>query len=116
MTRRRPTSSYLGELEIVVLATLARPEVETYGVGIRRDIEERTGRDVSIGAIYATLRRLEDKRYVASALGEPSPERGGRAKKFFRLLPAGEAALGRSRRMMSRALDGLDGLAEGLGS
>ncbi len=109
MRSSKKNASYLGELELVILATLARPEVATYGMGIRRDIEERSGRDVSIGVIYATLRRLETKGYVESSLGESSPERGGRAKKFFRLLPAGQRALARSRKMMTAVLNGLSG-------
>jgi DNA-binding PadR family transcriptional regulator len=69
---------------------------------IRMDIEERTGRKVSIGAVYTTLRRLQRKGYVSSELGEPSPSRGGRAKKHFTLEPDGRAALQRSREMFAR--------------
>ncbi len=60
---------------------------------VRREIEERTGRNVSIGAVYATLERLERKGYVSSSTGEPTPERGGRAKRLFRLQAAGRRAL-----------------------
>jgi len=60
---------------------------------VRREIEERTGRNVSIGAVYATLERLETKGYVSSSIGEPTPERGGRAKRLFRLQAAGRRAL-----------------------
>ena len=60
---------------------------------VRREIEERTGRNVSIGAVYATLERLETKGYVSSSMGEPTPERGGRAKRLFRLQAAGRRAL-----------------------
>ena len=99
--------SYLGEFEVVVMATVARLAEGAYGMQIRREIEARTGRSVSIGAIYASLRRLKAKGYVSSVLGEPSPERGGRAKRYFRLEPAGAQALERSREMFLRVLEGL---------
>ena len=60
---------------------------------VRREIEGRTGRNISIGAVYATLERLEAKRYVSSFTGEPTPERGGRAKRLFRVEAAGKRAL-----------------------
>ena len=72
---------YLGEFEMAVLVTLMHLGEGAYGMTIRMEIEERTGRSVSISAIYTTLRRLERKGYVSSALGEPSKSRGGRAKK-----------------------------------
>ena len=88
---------YLGEFELLVMATLARLGDEAYGMKIRRDIEGRTGRPVSIGNVYAALRRLEAKGYVSTRKGEPTPSRGGRAKRFFRLQPDGARALQRSR-------------------
>jgi DNA-binding PadR family transcriptional regulator len=60
---------------------------------VRREIEERTGRNISIGAVYATLERLEAKGYVSSCTGEPTPQRGGRAKRLFHLEAAGKRAL-----------------------
>jgi len=60
---------------------------------VRREIEERTGRNISIGAVYATLERLEAKGYVCSSTGDPTPERGGRAKRMFRVEAAGNRAL-----------------------
>ncbi len=98
---------YLGEFEIVVLSTLLHLGDNAYGMTIRCAIEERTGRAVSIGAIYATLRRLERKGLVVSRLGEPTAERGGRAKRFFGLEPAGEEAIARSRAMFARLWDDL---------
>jgi DNA-binding PadR family transcriptional regulator len=74
---------------------------------IRVEIEERTERPVSIGAVYTTLRRLERKGLVTSELGDPSPSRGGRAKKFYRLEPAGLDALERSRAMFARLWEGI---------
>jgi len=100
-------NKYLGEFEIVVLATLVRLGEDAYGMTIRRQIEERSGRSVSIGSIYATLRRLEAKGYVSTVLGEPTAERGGRAKRYFRLESAGAEALIRSRELFLEMLEGL---------
>lgn len=98
---------YLGEFELVVLATLVRLGEDAYGMTIRREIEERTGRTVSIGSVYATLRRLKAKGYVSTDLGEPSPERGGRAKRYFRLEAAGAEALERSKELFLSVLEDL---------
>ena len=70
----------LGEFEILVLAALIRLGADAYGVTIRREIEERANRSVSIGALYSTLARMEEKGYIGSRVGEATPERGGRAK------------------------------------
>ena len=95
---------YLGEFELLVMATLLRLGENAYGMEIRRDIEERTGRRVSIGNVYATLRRLRAKGYVDATTGEPTAERGGRAKRFFHLEREGAEALERSRQAMLQAL------------
>ena len=83
----------LGSLEYIILLALLRLDGRAHGMMVRREIEERTGRNVSIGAVYATLERLETKGYVSSSIGEPTPERGGRAKRLFRLQAAGRRAL-----------------------
>ena len=83
----------LGSLEHIILLALLRLDGSAHGMMVRREIEERTGRDVSIGAVYATLERLETKGYVSSSIGEPTAERGGRAKRLFRLQAAGRRAL-----------------------
>src|SRR5258708_3649953 len=83
----------LGPLEQIVLLALVRLEANAYGMTVRREIEKRTGRDISIGAVYATLERLEGKGYIRSYTGEPTPERGGRAKRLFRIEADGERAL-----------------------
>lgn len=98
---------FLGEFEQLVLLAVARLEGRGYGMTIRREIEQRSDRPVSIGAIYSSLRRLEEKGLVVSFEGRPTPVRGGRAPRHFRLLPAGELALCRSRRMLDRMWDGL---------
>jgi PadR family transcriptional regulator PadR len=91
--KHMPRSEILGPLEQIILLALVRLKSNAYGMTVRREIEERTGRNISIGAIYATLERLEAKGYVSSFTGVPTPERGGRAKRFFRLAPGGEEAL-----------------------
>ncbi len=98
---------YLGEFELVVMLTLFRLGDRAYGMTIRLEIEERTGRSVSIGAVYTTLRRLRRKGFVSSAMGEPSPSRGGRAKKYFALEPTGLDALQRSREMFASLWNGV---------
>lgn len=98
---------FLGEFEQVVLLAVAALEGEGYGVGVRKEIERRTGREVTIGAVYATLDRLESKGLICSWEGEPTPVRGGRAKKFFRIEPEGARALRATRRMVRRMWDGV---------
>jgi len=80
----------------VVLLAVMRLGPDSYGVSIRREIEARTGRQVSLGAIYPTLERLEAKGFVSSRHGEPTRERGGRSKRHFKLETAGAAVLRRS--------------------
>jgi PadR family transcriptional regulator PadR len=87
----------LGRFEELVLLALVRLRENAYGVPIRREIAEQTGRDVSFGAVYTTLERLERKGYVSSRVGEPTPERGGRAKRYFRIETPGVRALEHSR-------------------
>lgn len=74
---------------------------------MRREIQLRTRREVSLGAVYATLDRLESKNYVKSSLGDPTPERGGRSKRFFRMTPKGVAALNRTHTALQRMTEGL---------
>jgi PadR family transcriptional regulator PadR len=97
----------LGELEQLVLWTIIRLRDDAYGVPILRELEERAGRRLSIGALYATLERLEGKGYLTSRTGDPTPERGGRAKRFFRVTGAGAEALERSRDTLQRLWKGL---------
>ena len=83
----------LGSLEHIILLALARLDEGAHGMIVRREIEKRTGRNISIGAVYATLERLEAKGYVTSFIGEPTAERGGRAKRLFCVEAAGNRAL-----------------------
>jgi|SRR5215469_494545 len=91
----------LGPFEELVLLALVRLG-ETYPVPIRREIAERTGRDVSFGALYTTVDRLERKGYVSSRMGEATRERGGRAKRYFRIDAPGIRALDETRETMAR--------------
>ena len=100
--------SYLGEFEQVVLLATARLGEDAYGMSIRREIEDKTGRKVSIGAVYATLDRLEGKSFLESRMGGVTPRRGGRPKRFFHLSSAGKEALLSVRRSMDRLWDGLE--------
>jgi PadR family transcriptional regulator PadR len=103
-----PDRDYLGEFEHIVVLALLRLEDNAYGVTVRQEIELRTKREVSIGAVYATLDRLERKGYVKSSLGEPTPERGGRSKRFFRVTANGLAAVNRVQRALQSMIEGLD--------
>jgi PadR family transcriptional regulator PadR len=102
-----PRGDLLGTLEHIVLLALVRLKANAYGVTIRREIEERTGRNLSIGAVYATLDRLESKGYVSSSLGEPTAERGGRAKRLFRIEAEGDRVLRASQDAIQRMTLGL---------
>ncbi len=99
---------YLGEFEHIVILALLRLADRAYGVTVRQEIEARTRREVSIGAIYATLDRLEAKGYVKSVLGEPTPERGGRSKRFFKVTAKGMLAVNRTHRAIQNMVQGLD--------
>ena len=98
---------YLGEFEQIVLLAVVRLAGKAYGVPIRQEIEERAGRRVTVGALYATLDRLEAKRLLESWFADPTPERGGRSKRFFRITPAGVHALSESKTMFDRMWQGV---------
>jgi DNA-binding PadR family transcriptional regulator len=99
---------YLGEFEHIILLSLLRLDDRAYGVTVRQEIEFRTKREVSIGAVYATLDRLETKGYVKSRLGEPTAERGGRSKRFFQVTAKGVTAVSRTHRAVRSMTEGLD--------
>jgi PadR family transcriptional regulator, regulatory protein PadR len=86
----------LGEFEHLVLLAVLRLGDEAYGLTIRRELATHTGRDVSAGAIYTALARMEQRGLVHSWLGEPTASRGGRAKRYYRVRPDGEAAIARA--------------------
>lgn len=84
---------YIGEFEELVLLTIAALNESAYGVSIKEDIEQRTDRSISIGALHSTITRLEEKGFITSWLGEPTQERGGRRKRYFQLTNQGIVAL-----------------------
>jgi PadR family transcriptional regulator PadR len=98
---------YLGEFEQIVLLTLLRLGDGAHGAPIRMEIEAVTGRSPAIGAVHATLERLEQKGYVSSWMGEPTAERGGKAKRHFKIETAGVAVLKQARKTLERLHAGL---------
>ena len=86
----------LGDFEQRILFALIRLGVDAYGVTIRQEIETRTGRAISAGALYTALARLEKRGFVTSRLGESTPERGGKRKRLYSMQPAGERAVARA--------------------
>ncbi len=98
---------FLPEFELYVMLAMARLGDEAYGAAMRREIEERTGRPVSIGALYATLSRLEEKGLVALRAAAPEPGQRGRPRKYCRLTPAGEEAVHHSADMLRRMMEGV---------
>ena len=101
------TPSSLGDFEQLVLLALVRLGDRAYGIAIHDEIVERAGRDVTVAAVYKTLERLEDKGLAVSSLGEPTAERGGRRKKYFRIQPAGRRALRHALASIRRMSSGL---------
>jgi DNA-binding PadR family transcriptional regulator len=96
-----------GEFELLVLAAIARLGDAAYGAAIRNEIEEKTDRIVSAGALYATLARLEAKQYVSSWKGAATPQRGGRAKRYFALTGLGRTQLEQSIAALHNLLEGV---------
>jgi PadR family transcriptional regulator, regulatory protein PadR len=90
---------FSNSLELTILLAVSRLGDEAYGLTVRDDVSARTGHDYSVGAIYTTLQRLEDKRLVSSRLSDPLPIRGGRARREFILTAAGEKVLREARRI-----------------
>lgn len=110
----KPTiASPLGEFEALVLLALARLGPDAYGATIRREIETRTRRSLAISAVYVTLDRLEGKGYVRSRVGDPTPQRGGRRRKHYLLLPAGRRVLAQTYRSFMVMVEGLERQFEG---
>ena len=107
-------AAVLGDFEQLVLLGVLRLELEdaSYGAAIRQEIHARSGRDVSINAVYTTLDRLESKGLLKSWVGEPTPQRGGRRRKFYALRPAGVAALRQAYRALTAMADGLQSRLE----
>jgi PadR family transcriptional regulator, regulatory protein PadR len=111
---KSPPSVFLGEFEQLVLLALLQIGESAYAINARDEIERRTGRPVARGAVYITLDRLEKKGYLESWLADPTPERGGRAKRYYRVQPAGIAALEHSRVTLQKMWKGLEPLTRKL--
>lgn len=105
-------SSLLGDLEQLVLLALLRLGPYAYGVAIAEEIRDRGGREASLGAVYKALTRLEQKGYARGVMGEPTPERGGRRKRYYQLTPSGRRTLAASLDAIRRLSSGLRPLAE----
>jgi PadR family transcriptional regulator PadR len=100
-------SHTIGDFEQLILLALVRLGSDAYGVTIRQEIEERTGRVISPGALYTALDRLEKRGFVSSRLGDPTPERGGKRKRLYTVRPAGERALARIYESVRQMASGL---------
>ena len=97
----------IGNFELMILLALIRLDENAYGVPISKEIEKRSGRGVSVPSVYAALERLEVKGFVSSELGEPTLERGGRAKRYFRITAKGVREVRETRRALVKLWDGL---------
>jgi DNA-binding PadR family transcriptional regulator len=100
----------LGSLEHIVLLAVMRLGSGAYGMTVRREIENAAGRDISIGAVYTTLTRLEAKGFLKSWAGESTPERGGRAKRHFDITADGKSALRNTQEIILRMSTALEDL------
>jgi DNA-binding PadR family transcriptional regulator len=100
------TRDFLGGFELLVLLALIRLGDEAYGVPISDAIEQSSGREVSVGSVYITLGRLAAKGLVSSRLGEPTPQRGGRAKTYFRVTAKGLREAQQARRTLMTLWNG----------
>ena len=102
------SDSALGDFEQLVLFGVLRLKDDAYGAAIRQEIHNRSGRDVSINAVYTTLDRLESKGLLKSWTGEPTPNRGGRRRKFYAMKPAGMQALRQAYKTVAAMASGFE--------
>jgi PadR family transcriptional regulator PadR len=98
---------YLGNFDLMLLLALLRLGDDAYGVTIARELEEQTAREVVVASVYATLERLQERGLVTSSLGDSTPERGGRAKRYFRITAAGIREVRDARRSLVNLWKGL---------
>jgi DNA-binding PadR family transcriptional regulator len=103
----------LGNFELMVLLAVLRVGEDAYGVPIARELEDTISREVLLGSVYAALERLEAKGLVASSLGDPTPERGGRAKRYFTVTAKGLREVRETQRTLVRLWRGLPELQGG---
>ena len=107
------TGHRLSDFELIAMLVLLRLGEDAYGVPIAREIEEQTKREVKLGSVYAALERLEEKGFVASELGQPTQERGGRAKRYFHITQQGMREVRETRRTLIRLWQGIPELKRG---
>ena len=100
------TARSIGEFELAILLSVGLLRDEAYGVAVRGTVSKRLGRDCSIGAVYTTLQRLENKGLVKSWTSDPTPVRGGRAKRYFELTAAGDRAIRQAQTTAQRLWSG----------
>ena len=105
--------SFMGGLELVAMLAILRLDNSAYGVAISREIAEVTGREVALASIYVTLERLASKGLVVSELGATSPERGGRAKRYFSLTPRGRREVREAQRALTNLWQDVPSFAGG---
>ena len=98
----------LGGLEQMALLAILRLKEDAYAVAIREELASRTGKTVSRGALYTVFERLEGKGFLSSWMGTPTPERGGRAKRYYRVTAMGRRALKQSKKTMQSLWRGLE--------
>jgi PadR family transcriptional regulator len=99
--------NYLGNFDLMLLLAILRLDEDAYGVTIAQELEEQTGREVVVASVYATLERLQERGLVTSSVGESTPERGGRAKRYFRITTAGIREVRDARRSLMNLWKGL---------
>jgi len=103
----------IGNFVLMILLALFRLGDEAYGVPIAKEIETRSGREISVASVYTALDRLTEKQLVSSELGEPTPERGGRAKRYFRITAKGLREVRDTRRVLLKFWEGIPKLERG---
>lgn len=103
----------LGSFELMIMLALIRLGQDAYGVPVSKTLEESMGREVPLGSVYAALERLEEKGFVSSRIGEPTPERGGRAKRYFRATAKGLREVRMARGTLIKLWQGIPALEGG---
>ncbi len=106
------STPYVGEFEYAVLLAVLHVETDAYAVPVRAVLEERTGRPVARGALYTALERLEAKGCLRSRMGDPTAERGGKARRYFTVTPLGVRALKTMHASLANLSKGLEAILE----
>lgn len=107
------TQSYLSDFELIAMLVLLRLGDNAYGAPIAREIEEQTKREVKLGSVYAALERLEEKGFVVSELGEPTQERGGKAKRYYHVTKQGMGQVRKAQQTLTKLWQGVPELERG---